>query len=95
MLQSSDNLDLLISLRATDTKKTVGYIAACPCNVIVHGELSASAIIDFICVHKDHRKLRLCSLLYSIIYSKLYERGIFTSLKATGSDISFPVAVVQ
>jgi glycylpeptide N-tetradecanoyltransferase len=85
----------LIILRTTDTKKIVGFIAACPCNVIAHEELSASVIIDFVCVHKEHRKLRLCPLLYSIIYSKLHGRGIFTSLKTTGSDISFPVAEVQ
>jgi glycylpeptide N-tetradecanoyltransferase len=77
-------LDLLVALRCEGTGEVVGFIAACPCDALVGGAVTRSAIIDFVCVHKRYRGRRLCPLLYQIVQERLAVKGIHTALKTTG-----------
>lgn len=79
-----------IGVRATKTKKLLGFIAGIPITMNVNGEQVASSEINFLCVHKKLREKRLAPVLIKEVTRRINRTNVWQAIYTAGTLIPKP-----
>ncbi|EIJ94809.1 uncharacterized protein NEPG_00333 [Nematocida parisii ERTm1] len=67
----------------------IGFISACSINIRIKNNKPNTAIVNFLCVHREYRKRRLAPLLIKEITKEVNRKGIFTALFTSGEKLPY------
>lgn len=79
-------------VRATKSKKLVGFISAVPAHVKIYDKTKHMVEINFLCVHKKLRSKRVAPVLIREITRRVHLRGLFQAVYTAGVVLPKPVA---
>ncbi|KAI5181367.1 glycylpeptide N-tetradecanoyltransferase [Nematocida sp. AWRm80] len=65
----------------------IGFISAADINISIRQESPKSAVVNFLCIHKEYRKKRLAPLLIQEITRRVNEKGTFKALFTAGESL--------
>lgn len=83
--------DWIFCVRATKSKKIVGFITGIPVHVVVNGKKIKMAEINFLCVHKKLRSNRLAPVLIKEVTRRVHLRNIWQAVYTAGVRIPTPI----
>lgn len=84
--------DWHIGVRATTSKKLVGFITAIPSEMTVDGKTKTMAEVNFLCVHKKLRSKRLAPVLIKEVTRRVNLCDIWQAAYTAGVFIPRPVS---
>lgn len=87
--------DWLCAVRASTTKKMVGFISAIPATIRTKTMATEMVEINFLCVHKKLRSKRLAPTLIREITRRVNKRNIFQACYTAGVVIPKPVSTAR
>ncbi|CAB4069606.1 NMT [Lepeophtheirus salmonis] len=82
-------------VRATKTKKLVGFISAIPAHIHIYNKEKRIVEINFLCVHKKLRSKRLAPVLIREITRRVNIRGIFQAVYTAGVILPKPIGTCR
>ena len=82
-------------VRATKSKKLLGFISAIPAKIQVYQDTLSTVEINFLCVHKKLRSKRMAPVLISEITRRVNLKGIFQAVYTAGVVIPKPVGTCR
>merc|ERR1712048_370730 len=83
------------AVRASTTKKMVGFISAIPAKINVKGTVTDMVEINYLCVLKKLRSKRVAPTLIREITRRVNQKGIFQACYTAGVVIPRPVGVAR
>lgn len=89
------NPEWLIGVRATSSKKLVGFISGIPAEMSVHSDTMKMAEINFLCVHKKLRSKRLAPVLIKEVTRRVNLCDIWQAAYTAGVFIPRPVSTCR
>jgi len=87
--------DWLCAVRASSSRKMVGFISAIPAKIRVKERETDMVEINFLCVHKKLRSKRLAPTLIREITRRVNLKGIFQACYTAGVVIPKPVGTAR
>lgn len=72
-----------------DGSELVGFISAAAINIKIKEEHPKTAVVNFLCIHKEYRKRRLAPALIKEITKRVNEKGIYTALFTSGDKLPY------
>eukprot|EP00210_Caulerpa_lentillifera_P004810 g4592.t1 len=92
LLPPGFQLDWLVGVRVTATKKLVGFISAIPADIQVNSNQLRMVEINFLCVHKKLRSRRLAPVLIKEITRRVNLQNIWQATYTAGVVLPTPIA---
>jgi len=89
------HVDWLCAVRATSSRKLVGFISAIPATIRVKDKSTQMVEINFLCVHKKLRSKRLAPTLIREITRRVNLKDIFQACYTAGVVIPKPVGTAR
>lgn len=84
--------DWHVGVRATKSGKLAASICAIPAELVVRGKKIKSVEINFLCIHKKLRSMRLAPVLIKEVTRRAYLSGVFQAVYTVGSVIPTPIS---
>lgn len=84
-----------VGVRATKSGKLAACICAIPAELVVRGKKLRSVEINFLCIHKKLRSMRLAPVLIKEITRRAYLDGIFQAVYTVGYVIPTPISACR
>ncbi|KAH9385532.1 glycylpeptide N-tetradecanoyltransferase [Nematocida major] len=72
-----------------DGSRLVGFISAAAIDIKIKESTPKTAVVNFLCVHKDYRKRRLAPVLIKEITKRVNLKGIYTALFTSGDKLPY------
>lgn len=87
--------DWLVGVRQTSNKRLRGFISGIPVHCHVYDKITTMCEINFLCVHKKLRSLRLAPVLIKEVTRRVNRRNIWQAVYTAGVVIPKPVGACQ
>lgn len=87
--------DWHVGVRASKSRKLLGFISAVPANVSVYKKVVKMVEINFLCVHKKLRSKRLAPVLIREITRRVNCKGLFQAVYTAGVVLPKPVGTCR
>lgn len=72
-----------------DKESLIGFISAAAINIKIKESHPKTAVVNFLCVHKEYRKRRLSPVLIKEITKRVNKEGIYTALFTSGEKLPY------
>ncbi|KAI5190206.1 glycylpeptide N-tetradecanoyltransferase [Nematocida minor] len=72
-----------------DGSELVGFISAAAINIRIKESRPKTAVVNFLCIHKEYRKRRLAPVLIKEVTRRVNEEGIYTALFTSGEKLPY------
>ena len=82
-------------VRATKTKKLLGFIAGLPCSLNVMGKVIEGSEINFLCVHRKLREKRLAPVLIKEVTRRINRTNVWQAVYTSGTLIPKPFSAAM
>lgn len=92
LLPPGFQLEWLVGVRVTSSKKLVGFISGIPADIQVNSNLMKMVEINFLCVHKKLRSRRLAPVLIKEITRRVNLQDIWQATYTAGVVLPTPIA---
>ena len=87
--------DWHVGVRATKSRKLLGFISAVPATVSIYKKIVKMVEINFLCVHKKLRSKRLAPVLIREITRRVNCKGLFQAVYTAGVVLPKPVGTCR
>jgi glycylpeptide N-tetradecanoyltransferase len=84
-----------VGVRAKESKKLVGFISAVPVDLRIRKKTLKASEVNFLCIHKKLRGLRLAPVLIKEITRRCYLVGTYQALYTGGVVLPTPVSTCR
>jgi len=84
-----------VGVRATKSRKLVGFISAVPASISIYKKVVKMVEINFLCVHKKLRSKRVAPVLIREITRRVNCRGLFQAVYTAGVVLPKPVGATR
>eukprot|EP00727_Mastigamoeba_balamuthi_P001543 m51a1_g11386 putative glycylpeptide n-tetradecanoyltransferase 1 (487) ;mRNA; r:10607-12842 len=82
----------IVGMRSHKTNELMGFITGIPVNIRVYDRVVRQTEINFLCVHKTLRALRLAPTLIQEVTRRVHLQGMFQAVYTAGVVLPNPVA---
>lgn len=84
-----------VGVRATQSRKLVGFISAIPLSLRVHDRVIAASEVNFLCIHKKLRSKRLAPVLIKEVTRRCNLEGVWQAIYTGGIVLPTPVSTCR
>ncbi|KAK8064488.1 hypothetical protein PG994_007126 [Apiospora phragmitis] len=87
--------DWHVGVRATQSRKLVGFISAIPLQLRIHDRVIAASEVNFLCIHKKLRSKRLAPVLIKEVTRRCNLAGVWQAIYTGGIVLPTPVSTCR
>ncbi|KAK6860733.1 hypothetical protein PG995_004369 [Apiospora arundinis] len=84
-----------VGVRATQSRKLVGFISAIPLSLRIHDKVINASEVNFLCIHKKLRSKRLAPVLIKEVTRRCNLEGVWQAIYTGGIVLPTPVSTCR